>query len=361
MTEFCKPLEKSNPEAYSLCQFLLENGYTSDDIDQGYARPNFVKKGRSSIPIAGANGASFAGDHIPQLPEIFSKAIDFAQRNLALCGSSIFSGGCRFADDFAILLNRNPALSPLWGITAGSGQAMSDTKIREGLLAAPKENNYESARQRYFFLLHDLYIKYSSAEILERGMRAFAEVVLEGEWNCVEQACYADYLAFAGIKTVPLELISDAHVFLGLKLKPEDPSELTFVDFAWGEKGFDVKLKPDEWVEISRMDLYAYAHLNKAFPLSDTDKLPQDLASREVRRKEIGLALQLAPQNYRVVFQSGVVDFLDGNYDLAARKFRKSHELNPYFKLAQEGLAKVESAKRGAKSRRAKFPAATTL
>lgn len=154
--------------------------------------------------------------------------------------------------------------------------------------------------------------------------------------DCIGSWLYGMLCERYEIEAVPVQRFANDsgkavdHVLVGLRLGRGD-GKLTLVSFQPGEAGFDIDLTgKGAWAPISKIELLAYIHLNRAFCL-----YPED---RGIQFEELQRALRYAPHNHLVHYQLGLWYSLDGRPDEARMHLLKTKELNPAYGKADEAL-----------------------
>lgn len=327
----CSHLEKQDPVAYTLCEYDREKGYPLKKADRGYTRPDFdFSDGKSpGIIVQDAKGQPTQDNCEIEAPEIYRLSIQLVEEAFAARGKATFCGGGKFNDYITFLQNHHLEDEiPFWIPVNGTGDAAADEKLCKLLSSEEKKDSHEL----YDFFRTDLQIDFSDPG----GFRETSDIFEELAVNCIESFLYDGILLLFGRVSIPLDAPAGDHVFRALRLNPKKPEELTFVDFAKEEKGFG--FVPDEkgWVEISKNDLFAYAEINRAFPVSDSDRIAKDKKSREFQKRKLDHAARYAPQNYVVRYALGLYDYLGGDWESASKFFEESLKLNPFYEMAKE-------------------------
>lgn len=329
MSDYCKPLEKKDPAAHTICEYLQHHGTTLDQIDQGYTRPDFdFSDGKSSgIVVEDSNGHSTKGNGVVEPPEIYRLSIQLAEEAFVARGKATFCGGGKFDDYITFLQNHYLEDEiPFWIPVKGTGDAAADQKLCKVLSSGDKSE----ADEQYDFFRGDLQIDFSDPG----GFRETSDIFSELAVNCLESFVFDGIQLLFGRRSIPLDTPAGDHVFRALRLNPKKPEELTFVDFAKEEKGFGFVPDEKDWVEISKNDLFAYAEINRAFPASDADRIATDKKSREFQKRKLDRAARYAPQNYIVRYALGLYDYLGGDWEAASKSFEESLKLNPFYERA---------------------------
>ena len=331
MSDYCKPLKKQDPAAHTICEYLQDHGYTLDQVDQGYTRPDFdFSDGKSSgIIVQDSNGRSTNGNGVPEPPEIYRVSIQLVEEAFAARGKATFCGGGKFNDYITFLQDHYLEEEiPFWIPVKGTGDAAADEKLCNLLSSEEKKDSHEL----YDFFRTDLQLDFSDPG----GFRETSDIFEELAFNCIESFVFDGVQLLLGRKSIPLDTPAGDHLFRALKLNPKKPEELTFVDFAKEEKGFGFVPDEKDWVEISKNDLFAYAEINRAFPASDADRIATDKKSREFQKKKLDHAARYAPQNYVVRYAIGLYFYLGGDWESASKAFEESLKLNPFYEMAKE-------------------------
>jgi tetratricopeptide repeat protein len=335
----CSPLKTEDPLAYRLCQDRLRDGDLTDLLDRGTTRLDFSQAGRPRRV-----SEEKAGDGRISVPEVYDRYLQVVEAK----GLRIDETSPRvpWASDEGLLR-----------ATLGHLSSVRSRLLKQGLL--PETVSWRMALSTGLFdwirrprREGGLGIHFSPAT--DRPPRDLGEILRLGESNCLEFAfLYTAVGRAAGLETVPLEVFRDAsgraaeHFMVGVRLDPQDPSRLFFLDLADGSAG---EKTAKIFAESSRLELLSYYY--NALALT----APAREAGRLYER-----ALRFAPSQYMVLNNYAWWLFhVAGRPDAALAVLHKAESINPQYPYIYLGLAEVyEKTGRGADARSARAKADT--
>ncbi len=359
MADFCAPLKREDPNAFTGCLQLKKMGYTFDQLNRGVTRLHYIP---GNEPIRIPDGT---GDDKLSPAEIYNPLAQLAENEqMRLAHRLLKDKNLLFPHSFkfphheflknqvktihpAIFDLSDPKQADLFKIVIKKIQTIQKEMLTKKLNVGSEGYVRHFSQALFKFIQAEkesggLGITFSNNN--RRAIRNFSELFEAGVATCIEFVnLFVALGRIANLPVVPLEVLKNEkgeaiqHDFIGVRLDPKNKKKMLFFDI---QTGFQGKKAKDIYSEIGRLELMSRYYNSQIF-LTPNSAAPI--------LKNLKKSLQLTPSDYLIntnfarvlIVTNGPVEQILSSLF----KVHQSYKNYPYFFLGLSELFEAQGDK----------------